>query len=644
MIASFDVFDTIVSRIYATPGDVHEHLEEILKQSGLMQDSVGFAKARLQAEAQAWADRGGRRGAAIDEIYAILAARFGWDPEQTRRAMDEEIRLEQNAGRPVPDIIPLVEDARRQGRRVCFISDMHLRGQHIRDMLLNIGALENGDTIFVSSDCAALKTTGELFRHALRALEVGPRDVQHIGDSEAGDYKGARRSGISATLYTRAQLNRFEQATLYCLRRATWRERSLAAVSKFTRLSRSMDQPSSGLWDLLSSTIAPFVAGYALWLIEEAQRRGVEKLFFLARDMQIVHEVASYLAGMKGVNVQCIYTYASRNSWHPAGYSGPNDFEVFWLADQVAADRPDLVLRRLMGANHADEVDALLRCVGTLKRTWGRSDIKELLQSEAVRSAVEQATKEARQILMTYLSQCGYSPTHSCALVDAGWRGSLQNSLAKAYQLEKGSYEILGFYIGLRHLGRIEPGCTLVPYLGDQVVDRYGFSLVSLIEGLLTANHGSTLGFVARDGSVEPVLNSDPSATLLKQWNLVRDSCMAYAERLAASPAWESTSRVVTAALTVPLLELCRDPKPSEAMHFTRWFFDGGRETPSLRKVANRMVMKDLAKLLNARLRSQSLADVYLSSPWLRGAVAVSPPLWRGLANLVIKKDKSTGG
>ena len=51
--------------------------------------------------------------------------------------------------------------------------------------------------------------------------------------------------------------------------------------------------------------------------------------------------------------------------------------------------------------------------------------------------------------------------------------------------------------------------------------------------------------------------------------------------------------------------------------------------------------MKDLAKLLIARLRSQSLADVYLSSPWLRGAVAVSPPIWRALANLIISKERS---
>ncbi len=636
MIASFDVFDTILSRTYATPEDVHHHLEEILRQSGRVGDPAGFAEARWQAEKQAWADRGGRRGAAIDEIYAILAARLHWDDEQTRWAMSEEIRLERNAGRFVPDFIPRLEEARRQGRRVCFISDMHLRDPHIREMLVSAGALEDGDSLFVSSDCAALKSTGELFLHAMKTLQVEPRDMQHTGDNPIGDFQGAKRSGIHATLYTRAQLNRFERATAHYLRNETWRERSLAAVSKFTRLSRPVDQPESALWDLLGSTIAPFVAGYAWWLIDQARQRGIQHLFFLARDMQIVCEVAAYLAGRKRAGVQCHYLYASRSAWQPAGYTGPNEFELFWLTDQTAANRPDLVLRRLLGTG-----GALLQTARAQKRTWNTNDIRELLESDAVRPAVEQATKEARQLLMAYLWQSGYAPNGTCALVDAGWRGSLQNSLAKAYRLENSSYEILAFYIGLRHLGRMEPGCILLPYLSDRIVERHGFSLVSLIEGLLTANHGSTLRYEARGSRVEPVLEPDPPATILKQWNLVRDCCIAYAEQLAASPAFESSSGSIPSALAVPLVELCRDPTPAEAELFTGWFFDGGRGASSLRRIAGRIGMKDLAKLLAARLRSQSLADVYLSSPWLRGAVAVSPPLWRAIANLSMSKDKS---
>src|ERR1700680_1718269 len=294
MIASFDVFDTLVSRIYATPEDVHRHVGENLTEAKLVLDPAVFAEVRSEAEVQAWADRGRGKGASIEDIYRILASRLSWDQDQMRRAMDEEIRLEREALRPVPDMLRLVEDARSGGRQVCFISDMHLRAEQIRGMLTALGVFQDGDELFVSSDVSALKGSGDLFRHAMRTLNVRPRAMRHIGDNSSADYHGARRTGISAGLYTRAQLNRFEMATLRQLAQASWRERSVVAASKFTRLSRAQDEgdPDWALWDILSSTIAPFVAAYALWLIEQAQRRGIDKLFFLARDMQIVHEVA----------------------------------------------------------------------------------------------------------------------------------------------------------------------------------------------------------------------------------------------------------------------------------------------------------------------------------------------------------------
>ena len=179
-----------------------------------------------------------------------------------------------------------------------------------------------------------------------------------------------------------------------------------------------------------------------------------------------------------------------------------------------------------------------------------------------------------------------------------------------------------------------ERDCAMIPFLPDEIVNQHGFSLISLIEvALMTANHGSTRCFVNREGRTEPVLNPHSSPTLLSQWQLVRGSCMAYAERLADSPAWDAKPGLIVSSLVAPLLLLCRDPSRDEAALFSQWFFDGGRESPQLTKVADRLVFKDFAKLLAAKLRSQSMADVYLSSPWLRGTIAASPRLQRILAN-----------
>jgi predicted HAD superfamily hydrolase len=641
MIASFDVFDTVLSRTYAVPEDVHDHLGEKLRGSGLIQPQLNFVDVRAKAEAEAWMVGGGRRGATLEEIYAILAAQLNWDTKQMHNAMEEEIRLERDSTRPVKEIVSLIEDARQRGCRICYVSDMHLRGRHIRAMLLDAGLFEEGDQLFVSSDCAAIKGTGQLFSHVMKSLGVRPEELHHIGDNRVADYRGAKRCGIHASLYTRARLDRFERAMVKSLQEVSWRERSLPAVSKFTRLSRSQEEPESALWDILGSTIAPFVTGYALWLLHEAQRRGIEKLFFLARDMQIVHEVTSYLAKMKGVSVQCIYVHASRSSWQPAGYSGPNEFELFWLTDHLGTMQPDLILGRLLSPDAVERTCAIMGSSELQARNWTSGEIGALLESEPVRSAVDEATQEARRLLLAYLAQCGYTPTRECALVDSGWRGSLQKSLAKAYQLQKTGYDICGFYIGLRHVFSTEPGCKLIPYLPDKVLERSGYSLISLIESMLLADHGTTVAFLERNGVVEPVLGSPPSTIQLRQWRLVRDSCTAYAQEFHALPAWNSTPGIVASSLPVGLLEFSRHPLPAEARLFERWFLDAGRATTLLRGVAHRLTMKDVAKLLVARLTSATIADVYLTGSWTQGSVACSPAAWRAVARLIMKMDGS---
>jgi hypothetical protein len=37
-VAIFDIFDTLISRVYATPEDVHWHLAELLAEAGLIAD------------------------------------------------------------------------------------------------------------------------------------------------------------------------------------------------------------------------------------------------------------------------------------------------------------------------------------------------------------------------------------------------------------------------------------------------------------------------------------------------------------------------------------------------------------------------------------------------------------------------------
>jgi len=641
-IASFDVFDTALTRIYAVPEDVYAHLDEMLRHRKLYTSQESFANLRQWAEARAWKDGGMRAGATLSAIYTHLREKLNWTPAEAEEAMHLEAELELAAVRPVPEVARRIEAARNEGRPIWFVSDMHLGSPQIQAMLAKTGEWQQPDRLFVSSECGKLKSTGELFHHALQQTGTHAGRVHHTGDQWRGDLRGARRAGIAASLYTRAHLNRLERRTLDALRGQSWQARSLVAVSKFARLSRDGSDPSSATWDMIASAAAPFIAGFGLWLIEEARKRGIKKLFFLARDMQIAHQVTKYLAAKMGADLRCEYIYASRAAWLLTGYQEGNRHDLWWLFDKLATDRPQEVLKRLFPLRPGEEIDKLLAS-SRAANPGVANDLKTLLSREPLRSAVQQSTSEARRILLDYLEQSGYEPTPACAFVDAGWRGTLQRSLAKAYSAEGAEHEIACLYVGLRHhLGEFQPHCPVTRFLAQDDVERLGYSLITLIESFFIASHGTTLALVRRGERIEPELSPGRSGEAQAQWLLVRDACMRYAEELTASPAWSAVNDKAIAAMQIPLLELCENPTKEEALPFSTWRYDEGRGDTRLKPLAARMVPKDIAKLLVARARSQGVGDLYLASTWVPGSIAVSPLPWRIVARLLGRSSGSS--
>ncbi|MES2099796.1 MAG: hypothetical protein V4569_08260 [Pseudomonadota bacterium] len=634
---SFDVFDTVLTRVYAVPDDVHLHVAEIATARGLTPAPGPVVHARRHAETLAWRRAGHSRAVQIETVYCIVGELLGWPDAQGTQLMQAEIELELSGVRPVPDMAAELRSRRLEGARVCFVSDMHLRGTHVRRMLEACGLMQAHDRLFVSSDHGMSKRSGgRLYRHAARELGVRPWQLRHCGDDWRADVRMARLRLVPAAHRPAARLNRFEQGVLAKLAPDDWRERSAVSASKFVRLEPPAGNESRARWDLLGSTVAPFVTGYALWLIEQARLGGIRALFFMARDMQIVCEVAAALVRAKGLALECVYIHASRAAWQPAAYTGDTDFDLFWLTDQPDSSDPLEALGRLL-----DEFAiAALQAAGLLRREPAesrRQTVARWLKEPAVAEAVAQEVARRRGLLVGYLGQRGYTPDGRSALVDAGWRGSLQKCLARAYGASGIRPVIPAFYIGLRHRVSLEDGCSMHSYLPDGEVERLGYSLVSLVEGFLTANHGTTLGYHATpEGGLDATLAGSPPAEIACQWAEVRGACVAHAGELAGLPALNADTPQVSRALAEPLLMLCGDPAPQEAAALRSWLFDAGRATPLRKPLVARLSATDFAKLLLARLRRTAEADVYLSGPWLRGSLALASPLARGLAHWLL--------
>ena len=106
----------------------------------------------------------------------------------------EEVRLERASLRPIARTVRRIEQLKRGGQRVVFISDMYLSEEVIREILIEHGMATASDPLYVSSDLEMTKRTGELFKHVLAQERIKPSELQHCGDSMVGRLLGGAKT------------------------------------------------------------------------------------------------------------------------------------------------------------------------------------------------------------------------------------------------------------------------------------------------------------------------------------------------------------------------------------------------------------------------------------------------------------------
>ena len=99
-----------------------------------------------------------------------------------------------------PEAEKLLYDCRREGIKVCAVSDMQTHFQ-IRK-LKALGVDTSIDYLVTSEEVGREKPAGIIFKTALKKLGLKPQEVVMIGDNEEKDIEGAQAAGIKGFLVT----------------------------------------------------------------------------------------------------------------------------------------------------------------------------------------------------------------------------------------------------------------------------------------------------------------------------------------------------------------------------------------------------------------------------------------------------------
>lgn len=386
------------------------------------------------------------------------------------------------------------------GKQVFYLSDFYM-GRPMLDRLLAVHELRSLlPTGYVSCDEMASKHDGTLYARVRERLQLQGRRWMHVGDNEHSDVAMARRHGVEAWL--------FQPEAGHGLRRAL--------EQRFTLRMRNMDQywlsrlaaaRGEDAAIRLGRRFAPLFAGFALHTLQHARKLGVDKIAFLTREGEFFKAAYDRLLAVSGERgPPSVLLSVSRVATFAASLAAPSLDELQRLWSQYSRQSPAALLRSLGASpehwahwflSHGLAMDV------DIARPARDPRMQALFADAEFCAALAQLLLEKRLSLCAYLQQQGLAMDDPAPvlLVDIGWRGTIQDNLARV-QPQRHWH---GLYLGLFPPLNAQPANTdKQAYLVDLRSDyswraRQLLSFAVPFEMLSNSARGSVLAYAGAD-------------------------------------------------------------------------------------------------------------------------------------------------
>lgn len=478
---SFDVFDTLIKRDVPSPKDVFTLMEENL---GIK----NFAAYRDEAE---------RKAGSIKE-EPTLTEIYDQYPDITGREKavlaEKEIEYELSLCTANAWIKAAYQHACKH-KRVFILSDMYL-SREVIEKILHKNGFHGYEGLVISNEVHMSKHSGKLFDYAAEKYHC--RKMLHIGNDFISDYVVPGKKKIHACKIS---------TEMHGSESCTGTEHKRHCLEKF--IDNRIDERNDYFYNFGFRKLGPALYGFSGWLHEKLREDHIEEVFFMAREgwiMQKAYQLLTY-----DESVPCCYFEASRRSLRVPGYSTMHSLE------EIMKETPLLEyasIGQIMDSFGlaAEDYDEIIKKHGYHKEELLKRD--ELIKDAKFRAffndmkddVFANAQKESEN-LTKYLKQFDFSK--KIALVDIGWRGSIQADLLKALDDMGIRHDITGYYFGLSKPAVEKLGgrgykaeAYLFDCLNNERDHDTAISFGSLLETLFFERNGSVKKYVQQEDTV----------------------------------------------------------------------------------------------------------------------------------------------
>lgn len=278
--------------------------------------------------------------------------------------------------------------------------------------------------------------------------------------------------------------------------------------------------PGSSPWQQAACwALAPAVGAFSQWVLGRALKDGVRRLYFLSRDGWHFYHMAQRLCRAWGLPVECRYLYGSRYAWRLPLYHTDHRRALSQLCGKVLSPTLEVVLRQA-GLSPEERAGVLGELAVSENSVLSPGERRALFQKlkacPRFLFLMDRNSRQALPGLAGYLRQEGLLEGVPWALVDSGWMGSTQETLAQALALLGAAQGPRGYYWGLYQAPQLGRWACYSFSPGRELKRQAGFC-PGFFEAALAAPQGMALGYEERRGRFIPRLGDPPHGGTLSR-------------------------------------------------------------------------------------------------------------------------------
>ncbi|MGC4411002.1 MULTISPECIES: HAD family hydrolase [Rhizobium] len=518
---TIDVWDTLLRRKchpeavkFATAHRIFLRFHADLSANFITPSSIYERRNVIEAQMARRAENASHDGEyqLTDVLRVLLCDVLNTTPkeEEVLHVAEGELSFEMAMTFPDPDIQEFIK--KYPAERTLYLSDFYM-GSEMLDRLLAYHGLDKiVPEGLVSCDFMLNKRTGRLFSYVHKLYGVKPHQHVHIGDNPYADVETPRRLGVEAVSYVpkEAHAARGLRESLFVSREALFFELHSSSQQLAKEAVDSFEKHEAAAFQI-GVQAAPLFIGFALFIAEQALIEAPDQMFFFTREGEFFYRV---------------YNTLFADNKHAGCRLPPSSILAVSRQATFAASLGEVdigELQRVWSLNTQQKVSTLFSIldieptmfVPLLERLRLRLNelvvnpqeddrILALFKNEEFLAKARSKASSKREELTAYLYQCGVRAGQKLGFVDIGWRGTIQDNIARVLP----GNDTVGYYLALRRFLNEQPRNVRKLAFGPDeryTTDMQFFETFEPLELICNSANGSVSGYQKQDNHVIPV-------------------------------------------------------------------------------------------------------------------------------------------